>query len=154
MANEPAAAYGRNSYVDVMLYLHKVGLTPEVKERVGRRLMMESVSLYLTKAFARLDSLASLKDGWDGEGARHVSYKAIDNLKRVLLISDDDDWKNWMIGPDTDGTLGLQSKVTDACISIGSEEFSYYADIAGKEMHDSHVPFSPYVFLETMRQIG
>ena len=64
------------------------------------------------------DYLATLKENWDGEDALPVSRQVINNLKRVLLISDDEDWKDWMIGPDTNATLGLQSANTDACIGI------------------------------------
>lgn len=153
-AQEPALAYRTNSYADVMFFLHTMRITPEVKEQVGRRLVLEVTSKYLAKAFARLDHLAELEKDWDGEGALPISRKVLDNVKRVLLISEDEDWKNWMIGPDTNATLGLQSKITDACISIGSDDFSYYAQVNGKEIHGSHVVFKPSSFLKIMREIG
>ena len=108
----------------------------------------------IAKAFDRLDHLATLGGNWDGEGALPISRQVINNLKRVLLISDDADWKDWQIGPDTNATLGLQSANTDACISIGTEEYSYYADINGKEHHASRVTFTPKSFLDVMRRIG
>lgn len=153
-ASEPAVAYGSNSYADVMFFLHTMRISPDVKERVGRRLVLEVTSKNLAKAYARLDHLATLEKDWDGEGALPISRKVLNNVKSVLLISDDEDWKDWMIGPDSNATLGLQSKATDACISIGSEEFSYYAEINGKEYHGNHVLFTPSAFLETMRELG
>ena len=152
---EPAAAYGTNSYADVMMMLYTMPISREVKRHVALRLVEETASdSHIAKTFDRLDYLATLRRNWDGEDALPVSRQVINNLKRVLLISDNDDWKDWMIGPDTNATLGLQSANTDACISIGTEEFSYYADINGKEYHASHVKFTPKSFLDVMRTIG
>ena len=137
-AQEPTVSYGTNSYADVMYFLHTMSITPEVKERVGRRLVIEVTGKNLSKAFARLDHLAQLEKDWDG----------------VLSISDDEDWKEWMIGPDSNATLGLQSKTTKAAISIGIDEYSYYARINGKRYGESHVKFTPEAFLETMRLIS
>lgn len=153
-AAEPTVAYGANSYASVMCLLHNLSITPEVKEQVGRRLMLEVTSKYLSKAFDRLDHLSQLGKNWDGEGALPISCKVINNVKSVLAISEDDDWRNWMIGPDTNATLGLQSKVTDACISIGADEYSYYADINGREYNGSNVKFTPSALLHLMREIG
>ena len=105
-AAEPTVAYGANSYASVMCLLHNLSITPEVKEQVGRRLMLEVTSKYLSKAFDRLDHLSQLEKNWDGEGALPISCKVINNVKSVLAISEDDDWRNWMIGPDTNATLG------------------------------------------------
>lgn len=151
---EPAVAYGVNSYAEVMYLIHTMNITPEVKERVGRRLVVEVTGKYLSKAFARLDHLAQLKRDWDGHGALPISPCVLNNVKSVLSISDDEDWKDWLIGPDSNATLGLQSKATRAAISIGKEEYSYYARINGKRYGESHVNFSPEAFLETMRQLS
>ena len=78
----------------------------------------------------------------------------MNNIKQVLLISDDADWKNWMISPDGNATLGLQSKETRALISLGRWEFSYFVKRNGKKYGESHVDFTPEVFLNTMRRIG
>lgn len=154
VTQEPAAEYGANSYLDVMTFLHTMKLSPETKEKVGRRLVLEVTAKNLSKAFSRLDYLATLQAGWDGEGALPISRKVLNNAKSVLLISDDKDWAVWMIGPDTNATIGLQSKKTGACISLGSEDYSYYVDMNGKELHRSHVKFTPQDFLNTIREIG
>ena len=151
---EPAIAYGANSYADVMYFIHTMHITPEVKERVGRRLVVEVTGKNLSKAFARLDHLAQLERNWDGQGALPISPRVLNNVKSVLSISDDDDWKEWVIGPDSNATLGLQSKTTRAAISIGKDEYSYYARIDGKRQGESHVKFTPEALLETMRQIS
>ena len=152
--NEPNGGYSTNSYSDVMYFLHTIRMSPEVKEKVGHRLVLEVSSKNLTKAYDRLDYLASLEKDWDGEGALPISRQVLNNVKNVLFISEDEDWQDWMIGPDTNAALGLQSKVTDACISVGDKEYSFYADINGVEYHGNHVAFTPSAFLDTMREIG
>ena len=150
MASEPIATYGTNSYVDVMNFLHTMSITPEVKEMVGRRLVLEVTEEHLAQAFARLDHLALLEDGWAGEGSCAVSKKVINNVKSVLLLSENDDWKDWLISPDVNATLTLQSKSSQAVISLGANEFSYYAEKSEKKYRASHLPFSPMAFLQTM----
>ena len=94
-ASEPTVAYGTNSYADVMYMLHTMPISPEVKERVARRLTLEVTGKNLSKAFARLDHLATLEKDWNGEGALPISRAVINNLKSVLAISDDEDWEYW-----------------------------------------------------------
>jgi hypothetical protein len=153
-ANEPVAAYGTNSYADVMYFLHTMKISPEVKEKVGLRLVLEVRGKYLSKAFALLDHLAALDQDWDGNGAPPISRRVLNNVKSVLAISDDVDWKEWMIGPDTNATLGLQSKSTMACISIGAEDYSYFAEMDGKEYSGDHLKFTPESLLSTMRTLA
>lgn len=153
IAAEPALAYSTNSYADVMGYLHSIRITPEVKESVARRLLVEVTEPYLAKAFSRLDELSQLKTDWDGRGAKKISYYVLRNVKDVLLISDNADWEYWMISPDTNGALGLQSKSGKASISVGDKEFSYYCLTANGEEGKSHVAFSPESMLSIMRRI-
>ena len=152
-ASEPVAAYGTNSYANVMYFLHTMKMSPEVKEKVGRRLVLEVRGKNLSKAFARLDHLATLEQDWDGNGALPISRRVLNNVKSVLAISDDVDWKEWIIGPDTNATLGLQSKSAMACISIGAEDYSYFAEKDGKEYSGDHLKFTPESFLGTMRTL-
>ena len=119
-ANEPVAAYGTNTYADVMSLLHTMPIAPEVKEQVGKRLVKEASAPALAKAFERIEELDKLKDGWAGDGSYAISRTVINNLKRVLLISENDDWVDWLIGPDVNATVGLQSKKNRALISLGA----------------------------------
>lgn len=153
VASEPTPAYGTNSYADVMGYLHSIRITPQVKESVGRRLLVEVTEPYLAKTFARLDELSQLREDWDGEGALPISPRVIRNMKDVLLISDNEDWENWMIGPDSNACIGLQSKRSRACVSLGAKEYSYYWETDKGEEGKSHVEFSPEKLLELMRRI-
>lgn len=129
-------------------------MTHEDKEKVAKRLTLEVTGKYLKKAFVRLDHLATLKNDWDGEGALPISRKVINNVKGVLAISEDADWEDWLIGPDSNATLGLQSKTTTAAISIGTDEFSYFARINEERLGESHVAFTPEDLLGIMRKIS
>lgn len=153
IASEPMVAHPLTSYNDVMSYLHSIHITHEDKVRVARRLTAEVTGQYLSKAFDRLDHLAQLKEGWNGEDARKVSYDAIHNLRDVLLISDNEDWEFWMISPALNGSLTLQSKRHPASISVGDKAFSFYSETENGEDWDDNVSFTPSEFLETMRRI-
>ena len=142
------------TYYDVMMYLHSIPISKEVKENVGRRLVKEVTEPALAKAYAKIDELSQLKENWAGDGSLPISQNVLNNIKRVLLISDDKDWNEWMIGPDVNATIGLQSKTHRALMSLGAKEFSYFVRIDREKMAASHVDFSPEVFLETMRKIA
>ena len=146
--------YSENSYSEVMAYLYSIPITPEVKETVGRRLVQEVTEPALAKAFAQIDEIANLRNGWAGKGSYAISPVVLRNLKQVLLISDNADWTEWTISPDANATVGLQSKTTQALMSLGVKEFSYYSDKGGQERGESHINFSPEVFLDVMRQIA
>jgi hypothetical protein len=152
--NEPVAAYGTNSYMDVMNMLHSMPITRQVKEQVAHRLVQEVTEPALSAAFDKIEEMGSLQDGWAGDGSYAVSRRVLNNLKSVLLISDNKDWENWMMGPDVNATIGLQSRSHRALISLGAKEFSYYVLMQGKKISGSHVPFNPEIFLKTMREIA
>ena len=153
-ASEPAITYGTNSYMDVMTFLHSMPITRKVKEQVAIRLVQEVSEPALADAFDKLDELSLLKEDWDGEGALPISPHVMKIMKDVLLISDNDDWENWMFGPEVNATIGLQSRQSRACVSLGAKEFSYYVRKNGERLAASHVDFSPSVFLNTLREIG
>ena len=154
IASEPAAAHPITSYTDVMTYLHSIRITREDKAKVAQRLTIELTGQYLSKALDRLEQLSLLKDNWDGYGAKKISYIILRNLREVLLISDNEDWENWMISPSTNGSLSLQSKLHTASISVGDKEFSFYSEKDNNEDWGDNVKFNPSVFHETMRRIA
>ena len=152
--SEPAVAYPMTSYVDAMAMIHTMHLSREDKERVGRRLVIETTEANLSNAFETLEHLSTLQYGWDGDGALPISRKVLNNLRNVLLISDDADWSKWMISPDGNATIMLQSSKRRASISVGAEEFSYYLKVDGKREGESHVDFSAPKFLSIMRELN
>lgn len=152
--NEPTLSYGSNSYTDVMSVIHSMPISRKVKQQVALRLVQEVTEPALAEAFDKLDELGRLREGWDGEGALPISAQVMKNMKDVMLISNNSDWENWMFGPEVNACIGLQSKGSGACVSLGGKEFSYFAIKDGKRIAASHVEFSPTDFLETLRQIG
>jgi len=103
--------------MDVMTFLHSMPMTHTVKEQVALRLVKEVTEPALSRAFDTVDELSRLQENWDGEGALPISPRVLRNIKDVLLISDNSDWENWMMGPETNATIGLQSKLSRALVS-------------------------------------
>lgn len=120
-ANEPVAAYGTNSYADVMMMLYSMPITSEVKEHVGHRLVLEVTGKNLSRVLARIDHLAGLKNDWDGFGASRILPAVITNIRAVVLASKDADWRNWTISPNVNGTLFLQSTKHVSSLSLGEK---------------------------------
>lgn len=153
-AAEPVMNYRMTSYNDAMAMIHTMHLSREDKERVGRRLVIETTEANLSKAFDTLEHLSTLQKGWDGYGALPISKNVLNNLRSVLLISDDADWDKWLISPDGNATVMLQSGKRRASISVGANEFSYYLKFDGKRTGESHVAFSAPKFLFVMRELN
>lgn len=152
-AEEPIVASPMTSFMDVMGYLHSIRLTPTDKKRVGKRLLEETSSEFQAEAFERVDHLAQLRDGWDGNGALRVCYLVLRNIRDVLLISNNEDWRHWMISPDVNGTLILQSDLHKASISVGEHEYSYISRKDGHRDGKSRITFNAEAMLSTMRRI-
>lgn len=151
IAGEPIGSTPMTSFSDVMSYLHSIRISASDKARVGQRLIEETTGRYLSKAFERVDHLSLLRDDWDGNGALRISPYVLQNIRAVLLISADEDWQHWMISPDVNGTLVLQSDLYVASMSIGDHEFSYLYRKDGVREGKSHLPFSAESFLSIMR---
>ncbi|MBQ4406062.1 MAG: hypothetical protein II852_03530 [Bacteroidales bacterium] len=123
------------------------------KTSVAQSFLVEISEPYLSKAFVRIDELSQLKEDWDGRGALPISKDVLRNIKNVLSISEGADWQNWLIAPDVNATICLQSKKNRASISLGNNEFSYYALIGGKRLGQSHLNFTAESFLSLMRSL-
>lgn len=149
-ASEPVAANGTNSYADVMMLLYSMPITPDVKKHVGQRLVLEVTGKNLSRAIERINHLAKLKDDWDGYGASHILPSVISNIRAVVLSSKDDDWSDWTISPNVNGTLFLQSTKFISSLSLGEKEYSFFTKKNGQREGKSHIPFSVDGFLSTM----
>lgn len=154
MANEPAATYGANTYDTVMYMLHTMPITLEVKKQVAHRLTLEVTGKNLSRTFSQLDHLATLQEDWDGRGALPISRKVINNVKQVLAISDDNDWEDWVVSPGTNSTLYLVSRKNRASVSIGVDEYSYYARVKGKDIGENHVIYDSASLLSVMQKLN
>lgn len=146
--------YIPKSYADVMMMLYTMPITKDVKRHIGLRLVKETnKGSYLAEAFDRLSHLSTLEDGWAGDGSYAISRDVLRNVKSVLLVSEEEDWQHWMISPDVNGTLLLQSDTHIASISIGEKEFSYLSKKDGCRNGKSHIPFDAESMLNIMRSI-
>ena len=154
VAEEPVATYPTTSYEDLMDYIHSIHISRADKEKAARRLTVEVTQPALAEAYERIDHLSTLSKGWDGYGALPISHSVLRNIKAVLMLSQNSDWEHWMIAPDTNATLGLESSTIEAVISLGAYEYSYYARIDGKRYGESHIRFTPESFLKLMRRFG
>lgn len=107
----------------------------------------------LKKAYDRINHLSKLEYNWDGRGALPISDSVLLNIKKVLKLSYDCDWENWLIGPDVNATIRLQSKKNKASISLGATEYSYFARLNGQRLGESHIEFKPEFFVSLMRKL-
>lgn len=60
-----------------------------------------------SKMLKRLEELALLKEGWDGENSVSIDSGIQDFLRRVILQSSDKELVNWVLFPDARGYLYL-----------------------------------------------
>lgn len=153
-ATEPSVAYPMTSYTDVMHYLHTIDISSEDKEKVAKRLTLEVTGEHLSEVFEKLNHLRTLQENWDGRGALPISRRVINNVRQVLALSDDVDWKDWTLSPNVNATVMLQSTVRRASISLGVEEYSYYARMNGKDIGENHIDFNPAGLLTLMRNLN
>jgi len=153
-ASEPAASYGTNSYSDVMMMLYAMPITSEVKDQVTRRLVLEMKGRNLSCTISRINHLASLRDDWDGYGASRILPQVISNIRSVVLCSKDSDWCDWTISPNTNGTLFIQSTKRICSLSLGTHEYSFFAQEKDGRKGESHLPFNAEAFLSQMRLLN
>lgn len=152
MACEPSVGYTTTTFADVMDYIHSIHISREDKEKVAARLSFEVSQPALAEAYERINHLSTLPKDWDGREALPITHKVLNNIKEVLMISNNSDWEHWMISPDVNGTVGLQSETTGAVISLGATEYSYYAKVEGVKYGESHIEFTPESLLALMRR--
>ena len=102
----------------------------------------------------RVEELSSLKAGWDGAEAIPMNKKAVQNMKRVIKTGISADFKEWVVFPDDNGTLLMQSKDGSASISIGNNHYSFVYTTNGQVKSGEAVKFSPSSVLSTIRDIA
>lgn len=102
----------------------------------------------------RTDELSVLQQGWDGADAMPMEKKTLQNIQRLIKAGISSDFKGWMLFPDDNGTLLLQSADGTASISIGSSSYSYVYIKDGKVNTGESVRFTPSAVLKTLRMIA
>ena len=139
LVSETVVAYGTSTYADVMMMIYSMPITQEVKENVGRRLMMEVTGKNLSRIITRIDHLTMLRYDWDGNGAVPILPKVVSNIRSVVLASKDSDWTDWTISPNVNGTLFLQSTKCVGSLSLGENEYSFFSKKNGVREGKSHI---------------
>lgn len=153
-AAEPTATFGGSTYADVMMMLYSMPITFAVKQQVTQRLVLEVKGKNLSRAINAVNNLNALRDDWDGMGASRILPPVISNIRAVLLLSTDDDWANWTISPNSNGTVFIQSTKYISSLSLGTAEYSYFTKKDGHREGKSHLPFDAKEFVSIMRYLN
>ena len=90
----------------------------------------------------KLDSLKTLREGWDGFSAAPISQAVINNVKTAQDYCTDDDLKGWRALPEINGTILLQNDGLRSGIHIGNNEFSYFAIHNDTVSGDDNIAFT------------
>ena len=115
----------------------------------------DSRSEHLVSAMhKKLDSLKTLREGWDGFSAAPISQAVINNVKTALDYCTDDDLKGWRALPEINGTILLQNDGLRSGIHIGNNEFSYFAIHNDTVSGDDNIAFVIPQFLHVLRSIN
>ncbi len=99
----------------------------------------------------RTIELSNLQTGWDGADAQPMQEKALQNMQRVIKAGISPDFKDWVLFPDDNGTLLLQSKDGTASISIGNSTYSFVCVKDGNVQSGEALRFTPMAVLRTIR---
>ena len=102
----------------------------------------------------RTIELAALTAGWDGAQALPMEKKALLNMQRLLKAGESKDFQQWVLFPDYNGNILMQSKDGKASISIGNNSYSFVCTKNGKVDAGQNVKFSAASALKTLRSIA
>ena len=102
----------------------------------------------------RTAELSVLTKGWDGASAMPIEKKAVQNMQRLIKAGTSEDFKDWVLFPDDNGTLLMQSKDGMASISIGNSSFSFVYTKGDKVNAGENIRFSALKVLKTLRDIA
>ena len=118
----------------------------------------EDVAVALTgdslRLWNRMHELSTLPAGWDGGDALPMQEKTVKNVQRLIKAGVNSDFKDWVLFPDDNGTVLMQSKNGEASISIGNNSYSFVYLKNGELKAGESVRFSPSAVLRTMRNIA
>lgn len=152
MAAEPAAVYTPTMFDRVIGYLHSSQMPIETKRAVYLQLQAEVADENLGYMKRRLEEFATLQPGWDGEDAQPVLPEVTAFVGRLLRSCDSHELTDWALFPNVNGTFLLQRK--NAAISIGLNEFSYYAESNDSTIGLDHQPLSIESVMSAIKTIN
>ena len=150
--SEPVVAYSSTKFDQVISYLHSSRLPMETKRAVYLQLQAEVADENLGYMKRRLKEFSTLQPGWDGEDAQPVLSDIIVFVGQLLRSCSSLELSDWSLFPNVNGTLLLQRK--DAAISIGKEEYSYFAETKEKAIGHDHQPLSIESVMSTIETIN
>ncbi len=102
----------------------------------------------------RTAELAALTAGWDGAQALPMEKKVLQNMQRLIKAGKSTDFQQWVLFPDDNGTILMQSKDGKASISIGNNSYSFVCTKDGKADAGQNVKFSAASALKTLRALA
>lgn len=145
------------SYNDIMEQIKQVPqeCLPEISNYIGYVIYVNSRKEEATpkanlRHKARIDELAALKSNWDDDNALPIEKQTIKNARVLIDKANEADLKDWVIFPDTNGTILLENKTNDATISLGNKSFSFIS----KSLRGSNQKYSVSALLNTIRTIN
>lgn len=106
------------------------------------------------RLWKRTNVLSKLYKGWDGADALPIENKAIANMQNVLKKCSETDFSGWVLFPDDNGTLLLQSQDKNASISLGNNLFSFVCQKGNDIISGENVRFSVTSFLNVIKSIN
>lgn len=99
----------------------------------------------------RTVELASLQANWDGAEAAPMEKKVVNNVQKVIKAGTASDFKDWLLFPDDNGTLLLQLRSGEACVSVGTASYSFVYKKGDDVRTGERVRFSPSSVLKVIR---
>ena len=90
----------------------------------------------------KLNTYKSYAAGWDGEDARPLTSRVVENFSLVLEKVDKRLLQGLTIYPEINGTLLIDSTKREAGISLGDKSFSYYEIDGDVVKGKDDIPFS------------
>ena len=106
------------------------------------------------RLWRRTEELAALTAGWDGAEAMPIQKKTVQNVKRLIKAGLSSDFREWVLFPDDNGTLLMQSKDGTASISIGNNSYSFAIMKDGTVRTGESIKFTPASVLKTLRSVA
>ena len=150
--SEPVVAYSPTMFDQVISYLHSSQMPIETKRAVYLQLQTEVADENLGYMKRRLKEFADLQPGWDGEDAQPVLPDVTTFVGELLRSCNSLELADWSLFPNVNGTLLLQHK--NAAVSIGKEEYSYFAEAKDKAIGHDHQPLSIESVMSTIEMIN
>ena len=150
--SEPVASYTPTAFDTVISYLHSSHMPMETKRAVYLQLQAEVADENLGYMKHRLKEFAGLQSGWDGEDAQPVLPEIANFMGQLLRSCNSLELTDWSLFPNVNGTFLLQRK--NAAISIGQNEYSYFAEAKDKVMGQDHQPLSIESVMTTIETIN